>query len=250
MIDAGSIEYAHARLCARFGERPDELAWRRIETVRDIVPMLETTRASALAAWIAGIAPEDGTHAIERALRAHWHERVAAIAAWMPATWRASIEWCAMLIDLPVVQHLARGGASPGWLSDDPLRAALYDEHRRRPPGWAALLAAARANSDRVAELWRAEWDRRLPDPRDRTSLLEDTIHAIADHWNAFRDPRATDGRVLRQALHARLSRLFRRATLDPAAAFIFLALSALDFERLRGEILRRVAFPRLPLAE
>ena len=71
----------------------------------------------------------------------------------------------------------------------------------------------------------------------------------LAEHVNAFRDPLAGDGSALRHALHARLSRLFRHATLDPAAAFIFLAISALDFERLRGEILRRVAFPRLPLA-
>ena len=250
MIDAGSLDYAHARLCARFGDRPDELAWRRIETVREIGAMLETARTSALAVWIAGIAPDAGTHAIERAMRAHWHERVAVIAAWMPSTWRASIEWCAVLVDLPVVQHLARGGASPRWLTDDPLRAAWGDEHSRRSRGPAALLDAATANPDRVAEIWRAEWDRRLPDPRQRTSLLQETIHIVAEHWKVFRDPRAADGRALRQALHARLSRLFRRATLDPAAAFIFLALSALDFERLRGEILRRVALPRLPLAE
>ena len=74
-------------------------------------------------------------------------------------------------------------------------------------------------------------------------------LASATTHVNAFRDPLAGDGSALRRALHARLSRLFRRATLDPAAAFIFLAISALDFERLRGEILRRVAFPRLPLA-
>jgi hypothetical protein len=213
--------------------------------------MLETTRASALAAWIAGIAPDDGTHAIERALRAHWHERVAAIAAWMPATWRASIEWCAMLIDLPVVQHLARGGASPGWLSDDPLRAALYDEHRRRPPGWRS---AARGRSRELGSGRRAlaaEWDRRLPDPRDRTSLLEDTIprHRGATGTRFATPVRRMAGCCGKRCTHG-CRGLFRRATLDPAAAFIFLALSALDFERLRGEILRVVAFPRLPLAE
>jgi hypothetical protein len=250
VIDAGSLDYAHARLCARFGDRPDALTWRRIETVRDIGAMLDTARTSALAVWIAGIAPDARPHAIERAMRAHWHERVAVMAAWMPSQWRASIEWCALLADLPVVQHLARGGASPRWLSDDPLRAALGDRRRRPTPGPSALLDAAGENPDRVAEIWRAEWERRLPDPRQRGSLLQETIRVVADHWRAFRDPRADDGRALRQALHARLSRLFRRATLDPAAAFIFLALSALDFERLRGEILRRVAFPRLPVAE
>jgi hypothetical protein len=250
VIDAGSLDYAHARLCARFGDHPDEIAWRRIETVREVGAMLETARTSALAVWIAGIATDTEVHAIERAMRAHWHERVNVIAAWMPPPWRASIEWCALLVDLPVLQHLARGGVSPRWLADDPSRTALGDGHRRRSAGPSALLDAVGANPDRVAGIWRAEWDRRLPDPRQRTSLLRETTHVVAEHWKAFRDPRAADGRALRQALHARLSRLFRRATLDPAAAFIFLGLSALDFERLRGEILRRVAFPRLPLAE
>jgi hypothetical protein len=181
-------------------------------------------------------------------MRAHWRERVAAIAAWMPSAWRASIEWCALLVDLPVLQHLARGGAVPRWLSDDPLRAALGDDRARREPG-PALLTAASVDPDRIAAIWRAEWDRRLPDRSERTLLLRETVHLVAEHGNAFRDPLTFDGWALRRALHARLSRLFRRATLDPAAAFIFLALSALDFERLRGEILRRVAFPRLPLA-
>jgi hypothetical protein len=186
---------------------------------------------------------------MELAMRAHWRERVAAIAAWMPLAWRASIEWCALLVELPVLQHLARGGAAPRWLADDPLRAALRDDRARREPGPAALLAAAGVDPDRIAAIWRAEWDRRLPDRSKCTPLLREAVGLIAEHAKAFRDPRAGDGWALRRALHAHLSRLFRRATLDPAAAFVFLALSALDFERLRGEILRRLAFPRLPLA-
>jgi len=249
MIEAGSLEYAHARLCARFGDRPDELVWRHIEMIREIDAMLEAARASSLAPWIARIGPDANVHTMELAMRAHWRERVAAIATWMPWAWRASIEWCGLLVELPVLQHLARGGAVPRWLSDDPLRATLGDERGRDEPGTAALRAAARVDPDRIAAIWRAEWDRRLPDRRKRTSLLRETVGLLAEHVNAFRDPLAGDGSALRRALHARLSRLFRHATLDPAAAFIFLAISALDFERLRGEILRRVAFPRLPLA-
>ena len=33
-IGEGSVEYAQARLSARYGERADELAWRRIDHVR------------------------------------------------------------------------------------------------------------------------------------------------------------------------------------------------------------------------
>ena len=72
MIDAGSLEYAHARLCARFGNRADELVWRRIETIREIDAMLEAARASPLGGWVARIGPDAGAHAMELALRAHW----------------------------------------------------------------------------------------------------------------------------------------------------------------------------------
>ena len=68
-------------------------------------------------------------------------------------------------------------------------------------------------------------------------------------HRSALADPAINDGVLLRGALVSRLSALYRRAALDPAAAFIFLALSALDMERLRGELLRRAIFPRLGLA-
>ena len=255
MIDAGSLEYAHARLGARFGERPDELAWRRIEMIRDVGSMLDAARVSPLGAWLAEIGVDADTHAIELALRAHLRERVTAIATWMPSAWCASIEWCALLIDLPVLQHLARGGAPPPWLRDDPLGAALREggaaqgDRTRGMAGPATLLAAARGEPDRLASLWRAEWHRRLPVRVVASARLGDLVRVLTEHAAAFREPLQPEGWALRRALHARLTQLFRRATLEPAAAFIFLALSALDCERLRGEILRRVVFPRLPLA-
>jgi hypothetical protein len=250
MIEAGSLEYAHARLGARFGARPDELAWRRIEMIRDIGGMLDAARASPLSVYLGEIGPDADAHAMELALRAHLRERVRAIAAWMPPDWRAAIEWCALLPDLPVLQHLARGGAPPPWLRDDPLGAALRDaESRRTDAGPASLLAQGKLNPDRIAALWLAEWQRRLPVPVAASPYLADVVRLLKEHAAAFREPLQIEGWTLRRALHARLSQLFRRATLTPAAAFIFLTLSALDVERLRSELLRRVVFPRLPLA-
>jgi hypothetical protein len=250
VIEAGSLEYAHARLGARFGERPDELAWRRIEMIRDIGAMLDATRGSPLGAWIAGLGPDADAHAVELALRAHLRQRVMAIAAWMPPPWRASVEWCALCMDLPVLQHLARGGRVPPWLRDDPLGAALREGDGGHADGGPRfLLAAGKRDPDRIAAIWRAEWHRRLPVPVASAPLLADLVRVLGEHATAFRQPWQVEGGSLRRALHVRLTRLFRRALLDPAAAFIFLALSALDRERLRGEILRRVVFPRLPLA-
>jgi hypothetical protein len=42
---------------------------------------------------------------------------------------------------------------------------------------------------------------------------------------------------------------LLRRATLEPAAAFIHVALCALDLERLRGELLSRLLFAQRQVA-
>jgi len=240
VIEAGSLEYAHARLSARFGNRPDEAAWRRIETIRDLAALLEATRASPLAPWVARIGPDADAHAVERAMRAHLIERVTAIAAWMPPAWRASIEWCGVLVDLPLLQHLARGGAAPGWLDDvDPARREAVE----------AFLATGDVDPERLGAIWREAWQQRLPKEPGRLALLAEFVRLIDAHVDAWRDPGLADGWAARRRLHARLTRLFRRATLDPTVAFVFLALSALEFERLRGEILRRVAFPRLPLA-
>ena len=62
-------------------------------------------------------------------------------------------------------------------------------------------------------------------------------------HGAAFAAATPGPGTQLRRALQARLSLLMRRATLEPAAAFIHLALSALELERLRGELLARKLF-------
>jgi len=250
MIEAGSLEYAHARLGARFGARPDELAWRRIEMIRDVGGMLDAARASPLSVYLGEIGPDADAHAIELALRALLRERVRAIAAWMPPEWRAAIEWCALLPELPLLQHLARGGTPPPWLRDDPLGAALRDcGCGPVAAGPAFLLAEGKLNPDRIAVTWFAEWQRRLPVPVAASPFLSDVVRLLMEHAAAFREPLQIEGWTLRRALHARLTQLFRRATLTPAAAFIFLTLSALDVERLRGELLRRVVFPRLPLA-
>jgi hypothetical protein len=250
VIEAGSLEYAHARLGARFGARPDELAWRRIEMIRDLGAMLDAARATPLSDYLGEIGPDADSHAIELALRAHLRDRVHSIAAWMPPEWRAAIEWCALLPELPLLQHLARGGSPPPWLRDDALGAALRDEgSARTDAGPAFLLAEGERDPDRIAAAWRGEWQRRLPVPVAASPFLSDVVRLLTGHATAFRDPLQVEGWTLRRALHARLSQLFRRAMLTPAAAFIFLALSALDCERLRGELLRRVVFPRLPLA-
>ena len=237
----GSLEYAHARMSARHGARPDDLAWRRIEPLRELGPMLETARATALRRWLAGIGPSTPSHAIEALLRRRWRETVAEVASWMPEAWQPSIAWCARLPLLPAIAHLARGGAPLPWMRDEPaLRGVLAREGDDTT-----------IDPDDVAGAWYDEWRERVPRDGGRDPALLDAVaRAIAAHVAAMREPALADGTAPLRALQARLAHLFRRATLDPASAFAFLGLAALDLMRLRGEIVRRAAFPGAALAQ
>jgi len=65
VIECGSLDYAQARLQARHGQRVDEAAWRRIETMREFAPLLELARGTALRPWLVGIAADSTAHRIE-----------------------------------------------------------------------------------------------------------------------------------------------------------------------------------------
>ena len=275
MTAIGSLEYAHARLWARYGARPDDAAWRRVEHARELAGLVDVARASAFRHWITGIDATATPHRIEAALRDRWRDLVFEVASWMPDEWQAAVRWCAVVVDLPAIQHLARGGTALPWMRDEPIyRDLIWPKtgYSGAAPvaGPLAPLAAAWADPDRTARAWRDEWQRRLPRRADdedslaelpsRSALRHSPLgrpgglmgaleRELASHWRALHDPSLGDGVALRRALQARLAVLFRRAMHDPAATFIFLAQIALDLERLRGELVRRAAFPGLPLA-
>ncbi len=264
MIAVGSLEYAHARIWARHGQRPAEALWRRIETTRDLAAVLELARGSALACWLEGIGPAAVAHGIEQALRRHWRERVGEVATWMPPAWAAAIEWCAVLADLPALQHLARGGAPWPWMAADPRLRVLLDARASGDVGHAgnsdrggpievqamrSLLDTARAGRHDLLPLWRAEWHRRLPCAAASQGIDTHLVPLLVQHASTFAAPRAVDGWALRRQLHSRLVLLLRRRLVEPVTAFVYLALSALECERLRGELVRRAAFPRAGVA-
>ena len=113
-----------------------------------------------------------------------------------------------------------------------------------------AALASAWPAPELLARAWRAEWQRRLP---ERPDAAQDALHqltaALLQHGAAFAAAPPGSGGLLRRSLQARLSLLLRRATLEPAAAFIHVALCALDLERLRGELLSCLLFRRARVA-
>jgi hypothetical protein len=255
VIECGSIEYAQARLQSRHGRRATEVLWQQLESTREFGALLDAARAGPLRPWVAGITAQSSAPEIETVLLAHWHAAAAEVVAWMPGPWHDALAWCAVLPELPVLQHLARGGAPDAWMQRDP----RWRELCTAPPGeraatlahspWRAL-ACAWSVPDTLTHAWQAEWRRRLPQPlHDADDSLHAVVATLRLHGAAFAAATPGPGTQLRRALQARLSLLMRRATLEPAAAFIHLALSALELERLRGELLGRRLFPNAKVA-
>ncbi len=247
MIRAGDLDYALARIGARFGERPGEGAWRSLTVIRGLPALLDAARSSSLRSWVAGIASDADPHAIEAALRSNARALAEEVRLWMPAEWQAAVAWAGVLIDLPCAQYLARGGATYAWMDDDPV---FRDLRHGVPAGRLAPLARAWSDPDGFVRSWCTEWQRRVPpEARADGALLGEFARVLDQHRTALAEPAARDGVLPRRALVSRLALLYRRATSNPAAAFIFLALCALDMERLRGELLRRAIFPRFGVA-
>jgi hypothetical protein len=255
MIEYGSLEFAQARLQSRHGQRASEVAWQRLETAREFGLLLGAARASPLRPWVVGITAQATSNEIEAVLRAHWRALVAEVASWMPPEWRPALDWCAVLPELPALQHLSRGGEPGAWMQDDPdLRALCAVPANERGTALAAgslgALARGWSEPESLARAWQAEWERRLPHRlSDADESLRQVVAALTSHGAAFATAPPGPGGLLRRSLQARLSLLLRRATLEPAAAFIHIALCALDLERLRGELLGRALFPNARVA-
>ena len=254
MIECGSLEYAQARLQARHGQRADDIDWQRLETTREFAALLDAVRSSPLRRCAVGLTPRSSAHEIEAVLRRHWRAVVAEVSGWMPVAWQPALAWCALLPLLPALQHLARGGAARPWMLDDTLlrvvsAAAPSARAAALATTEAAALAPAWPAPQTLGSAWQREWHRRLPQP---LRGADDSLHTVAAllqaHAAAFATAPAGSGTLLRRALQVRLAPWVRRAAAEPAAAFVHLALCALDLERLRGELLLRAIFP--PMAE
>lgn len=250
MIECGSLDFAQARLQSRHGQRAGDLDWQRLETAREFGLLLDAARASPLRPWVAGLTAQATSSEIEAALLAHWRALVAEVGAWMPPAWRPALDWCAVLPQLPALQHLLRGGEPAAWMHDDAdlraLCAAPVNDRRQAlvAGAWGALALDGPAPAS-LAHAWWAEWARRLPQPPGPADdSLRAVVAALRSHCAAFATAPPGPGGLLRQSLRARLLLLWRRATLEPGLAFIHVALCAIDLERLRGELLRRALFP------
>ena len=241
------MDYALSRLQARFGERPDESLWQRLEGAREPAGALEIAQSCGLRRWVPGITAHADSHKLELALRARWRECVTEIATWMPHRWQPALLWTRELADLPALLYLAHGGVPLGWMSDDPVlqRYARADSTTRQARLRQDLFAWMGSSSEdldrtvlqatpgpsRIGQAWLDEWRRRWPRWNDTTSLEN-----LASVFNNAMKERAA---VVRPELLRRLRVLFRSSMLDAAFVFIYIAFVALDIERLRAGLMK-----------
>ena len=269
MISDLTLDYAYARVAARIGQRPDERLWLQLRSARTVPALLEAVRASPAASTVSGIPLTGDAEIIEHAFRQQLRTRINEVASWSPAAWQSAVLYTRHLVDLPALAHLLRDETPPRWMSADPALSAYI--HDSRADRRAALLAGplapitraiedetpARAATEplaralrrvrtgppihRAISAWEREWRARWPRVAgDLAAALDDVARAVRRHVLSFATLIPDDTAAARQSLAARLISLRHRAAAEPAALFAYLALFALDIERLRGEFVVR----------
>ncbi len=249
MSSTVSFAYAQARLQARFGERPDEHVWLRLHGNGELGSYLQAARQSTLRKWVLGISPTHDSHDIELALRQKFRSHVDEVANWLPQPWRAAVQWTRCLPDLPALQHLLGGGVPAAWMRRDPLLASFIDADamlhlRTQHAADCTRLAEQTAQDETLLQGWLRHWHELQPkttfaDARFKQSMkhLQTLLHAQLSPQRDATTP------MLREALAHRLSTAFRRYSFQPASACAYLALTAFDLERLRGDLVQRALF-------
>jgi hypothetical protein len=269
MISGLTLDYAYARVAARVAQRPDERLWLQLRSARTVPALLEAVRASAAASTVSGIPLTGDAEVIEQAFRQQLRTRIDEVAAWSPDAWQTAVRYTCHLLDLPAIAHLLRDETPPRWMAGDAALSSYV--HDLRTERRAALLAGplapivrafedeapAHAGTEPLARAlrrvragpavhrsiaaWEREWRARWPRVAgDVANSLDSVAHVARRHLLSFATLLPDETAASRQSLAARLIALLHRAAAQPAALFAYLALFALDVERLRGEFVVR----------
>ena len=247
MSETARFRYAQARLQARHGERADELVWRRLQGIGDLANYLQAAQQTTLRPWVIGLHSRQNCHEIEFMLRRQYRDYVDAVARWLPARWTGTVTLLRRVPDLPALQHLLTGEATPAWMLDDPELRPLASENQ-------AMRLEAMQNSDLAwlvegwqqkdplfvtwLDYWRSKWPRA---PR-LTAGLDYLARLVQQHIRGqFEEPAASGSQ--RDVLMQGLNGAFRRYSQQPAAACAHLGLVALDLEKLRSDLVGRRLF-------
>lgn len=249
MSAPAAFGYVQARVQARLAGLPREGDWQRLEATRSFSAFLEESRTTALKPWVVGLSGTSDAHDIDRGVRAIFRAEVDAAARWVPDAWRAAVRWVQWLPQLPALAQGLRAGRAPEWMARDPFLAGLVgaqgelDRAALQAAGLGLLVEAAAEGRD-LAEVWIVEWRGRCPSVRRRFRESLDRLAAtLLDHQRQFFAAAPDRTWPLRRDLDHRLRHLFHVFLLQPAGLFAYLALVAVELERLRAALVSRALF-------
>ncbi len=243
------FEYAQARLQARYGQRPTASVWAQLEALKGFTAYIEAARGTVLAPWLENLSGSSDVHDVEHSVRGSLYTTIQEVAGWVPEEWMPAVTWLRWLVYLPALHHLLHGGPILPWMREGHrLRPYLQDSMEARR--WslvadgAGAFVDARDEDTPFLQAWLTEWRARWPEERvEHVQTLDRLAELIEIHARRFPDVSIDRAWRARGVLAEQLERVFRRHPLQPVAVFAYLALVALELERLRGELVRRALF-------
>jgi hypothetical protein len=241
--------YAQARLQARHGERPVGTDWLRLQGAGDVANYLLIARQTSLKPWVLGLHANSSSHEIELSIRQQFRLHVIEVSNWLPSDWRTAVRWVRRLVDLPIINHLLADESVPAWLFDDPeLKIFAIEDFDLRMSAIrdsdCSVLVDRLQTEIPIYEGWNEYWQELWPKRRQGRAGLEYLSALFRKQIEAQCSDQGVHISSLRESLEHDLVTLFRRYRAQPAASFAHLALTALDMERLRGDLVRRALFP------
>ena len=248
MSVTATFAYVQVRLQARHGARPDEAVWRHLQGTSDFANYLQLARHTPLRHWVTTMDPAQGSDAIESELRRLFRRHVDEIAGWVPPAWRPAVLWVRRLPDLPALQYLLGGEPVPAWLQNDSeLRemGCLPVESRREileQSDCNIFLKASQAGES-FPDAWMSHWRALWPRTARQDQGLEMLGQALHQYLRVLQADSCDSVQTRCETLHGQLVSAFRRYSFQPAAVFSYLALTALELARLRGDLLVRQLF-------
>ena len=241
--------YIQARLQARHGMRLSNTQWQQLEAQQGLSNFLHLSSETGLRSWVANLHPEEGIHVIENRLAGHFRDYVKQVSNWQPTQWRKATRWIAVLPDLPLIRQSISVASLPLWIEGHPALGMLTGtnpeerNHLLLQTEYAPLIREP--DEELLVERWLAHWRSLFPrDARKLLPPLEKLVANIQRHTSRFSSLPSVKASSSRLELEQSLCHQFRRHEQQPVTAFIHLALVALDLERVRGNISRRMLFP------
>jgi hypothetical protein len=248
MSVTSSFAYVQVRLQARHGARADEAVWRQLQGTSDFANYLQLARHTPLRPWVATLDPGLSSDGIESELRRLFRRHVDEVAAWVVPAWRPAVLWVRRLPDLPALQYLFGDAPIPAWIQEDPELheiGCLSIKERlevMQQSDCIPFLSAWQAGES-LPDAWLAHWRTLWPKAARNDQGLASLGKALRRYLQVLQADRSGSVQSRCEALQVQLLSAFRRYSFQPAAVFSYLALTALQLARLRGELLVRQLF-------